>query len=415
MKQINLPPLMRGIDVKASESGLDGKSVRDAVNVVLEDDGGASRRPAHGDPGLEHAGAHSLWKNRAGTRTLYASGDTLYEFSHTTWTGTPRFSGLPVDEPVSYDEIPGAIVFTCGGVLGKLCADGAVRRPGVANLLGNKPIVLPTMGGLYPGVYQVAYTLVNDLGEESAPSSPAEIELPNGGGITVMGMGTASDVEKMRIYVSPPGGAELYLHAELSAAGTASITDQHKGPLLRFAGDIAMPGGQIVRNGKGRMLVASGPTVLASEALNYGLHDPRAGWISQRRRVALMEQVEAGLFVGTADGVVFYAGDGPADWKPQATHPFPPVPGTGRLVPPDLFDPRLVPDRGSPVAVWLSNVGLVIGRADGSVVAPQSDRMTLEAAGVGSPAFIQQKGLSQLVFLVESMTIGANGAPDSTL
>ncbi len=91
------------------------------------------------------------------------------------------------------------------------------------------------------------------------------------------------------------------------------------------------------------------------------------------------------------------------------------MPGTGRLVPPDLFDPRLVPDRGSPVAVWLSNVGLVIGRADGSVVAPQSDRMTLEAAGVGSPAFIQQKGLSQLVFLVESMTIGANGAPDSTL
>jgi hypothetical protein len=169
--------------------------VRSADNVTLQDDGGFTMRPGRGAV-TTLLGAHSFWRSPAQTRTLVAAQDVLYDVTLPGLTVSPIFTPIPWDDPVSYDDVGPDVYFTAGGVLRKIAPDGTVRRPGVADLLGITPIVSATFGGLLAGRYGVAYSLINDLGEESPISSIAWIDLAATGGITLTGITTAANVNR---------------------------------------------------------------------------------------------------------------------------------------------------------------------------------------------------------------------------
>lgn len=413
MKPTNLPMPRLGIDVRSPETELPKGAVRSATNVVLTDSGAFRRAPGQ-ELRAALDGAHSLWRGN-GT-TLVAAGATLYEVA----LGNPTtyeaiFTGLPVGDPVEYCAVGGDIYFTAGSVLGKLCADGLVRRPGVADLIGYAPTLAETVGGLFPGRYGVAYSLTNDLGEESPLSSIAWIELTTGGGILLSNLVTATDVTKVNVYVTAANGKELYLNQTRAWTTATSVTDQTLGRDAGKRGKVVMPGGGIVRDWHGRLVVAQGGFVLFSDPFDRGLADPEYGWLAIGNTVTMLEAVEGGLFVGTDDGVQFFSGNGPDDLKAVTVSSHPAVPNSGTIVPRDMFDPKLVGEGAIPVAVWLSDVGLMIGTPDGQVLEAQASRIRMTTAGGARPTVAWNGGVKQLIFSVESMTMGVGGSADGTL
>lgn len=414
MKPVKLPNPVLGIDVRSPETEVPGGAVRSAQNVILTDTGAVRRAPG---PVLRGAlpDAHSLWQAKDG-RVLCAAGETLYEvLLGDPTTFDPIFVGLPIDEPVEYDDGAGEIYFTSGEVLGKLCGDGLVRRPGVADLLGVEPVLGETVGELPAGTYGVAYSLTNDLGEESGLSSVAWLDVAEGTGILVSNLAMATDVAKVSVYVTPPDGAELYHYKTLDWVTMTSITTTDVDRLAEKTGRIPMPGGAIVRFRHGRLYVAHGSFVIFSDPHDPGLTDPRSGWANAGAEVTLMEPVEGGLYVGTADKVTFYAGAGPEDYKVAEVVRHGAVAHSGRTLPADYFDPRLVGDGGLPVAAWLSDVGLTIGAADGRILAPQGDRVILDAIGGRSVSAVKHGGVRQVIFHVESMDMGVGSVADGTV
>ncbi len=132
-----------------------------------------------------------------------------------------------------------------------------------------------------------------------------------------------------------------------------------------------------------------------------------------QRTITMFEPVRGGIFVGMHERTIFLQGDHEAFTQiPVASRGA--FPYSSCKVPADAFNGKLVPNRNEPVAAWLSEIGLAIGRPDGSVTYPQADRIRL-TGGVSRPLFMQHGGIQQGVFCVESMTTGPGGATDLTI
>jgi len=415
MKPYPLPALTIGLDVVSSETALPKGAVRQAHNIVIQNNGDFQRRPGHEGVIIPLPGAHSLWQSPAQTRVLVAAEDTLYEVDLANEAVAVAFVGLPFEAPVEYTDVGPDIYFTAGGVMRKIDPYGTVRRPGIINLLGERPTLTPTVGALPAGRYGVAYTLINDLGEESGASSIGWIDLTLGG-ILITGIPTAPNVARMNIYMTQRNGDRLYRQANLAYAASASILDDG------LNNDIAcdrmflqpMPGGDSVRLFNGRLYTVSGPWVYCSRPLDYGVSHTVSDWMTFKRTVTMFEPVAGGIWVGLHDKTLFLRGNAPGDFQLIDAAGGHGALSTGIEVPADYFNPDMVPDRATPVVCWDTDKGMAIGRADGTLVYPQSGRVMM-SAGPGRPAIMQQRGLKQIVFLHESLTMGADGAVDATI
>lgn len=409
-----LPALTRGLDVLAQETALPPGSGRVVHNVVLQDDGGFGRRPGHTSL-FTLAGAHSVWKSPSTGNVYVAAGPSLYQVNIAAASAALIFTGLQPETPVEYDEVADTTYFCAPNVLGKITAASQVRRPGIANLVGYRPTLTAAAGGLLPGTYAVAYSLLNDLGEESGLSSLAFLELASGGGITLTNLQTASNVTRMNVYVSAPNGGEMYLHVNLAVAGSASITDQMVSRQAVNADLDPLPGGDIVRYFRGRLYVARGSWLYYSAPFNYGLMNIKSGWVTLGRDIKVLEPVESGLFLGFSDRTEFLRGTGPGDFQVVPVSARGAIAHSGVRVPADYFSAGHVKDRASPVACWLSDYGVVIGHADGTVSYPQADQLRMSVTSPARALFMQRNGVKQAVFCVESIDLGVSAAVDSTI
>lgn len=391
-----------GLDVVTPESSLPEGAVRVADNVMLGNDGSVEQREgfaAH----IALPDAHSFWKSPAQTRVLAAARDKLYQVDLQTAAAAAIFTGLLTDQPVSYQDVGPDIYFCSLGTLRKIAADGTIRRPGIADLLGTTPTLTQTVGGLYAGRYGVAYSLINDLGEESPISSIAWIDLTTGG-ILLSSIQTATDVVSMRIYVTAQNGGALHHHATRAYSATTTITDQTLRKEATRSGLLPMPGGSIVRLYNGRLYVVDRKTVWVSEPLDYGVYHAERGWMTFNRTITMFEPVAGGIFIGMHERTLFLRGDHQSFTQvPVAARGA--FPRSSDKAPADYFAPNLVPNRSEPVAGWLSEVGLAIGRADGSVAYPQAQRLRLDG-GEARILFAQRGGIKQAIFCVDGMTIG---------
>jgi len=127
-----------------------------------------------------------------------------------------------------------------------------------------------------------------------------------------------------------------------------------------------------------------------------------------------MEPVQAGIFIGLRERSIFLRGNGPEDFKQIEASSHGARPNSGIDVSPDFFSANLVRDRDQPVAAWLSEVGLAVGRADGSIAYPQESRITVDG-GISRPTFFRLGGVKQCAFSVEEMTVGLEPIVDQTI
>lgn len=407
----SIPMPSRGVDVVSPEGSLETGTVRSAENVVIKDDGRLRRRPVR-SPLFGLDGVHSLWRSPAQTRLYAAAGDTLYEVDVGASAVSPLYVGLPPGRQVEYVDVGPNVYATSGGLLLKIDPEGRVRRPGVADLLGAKPTLTPTVGSLTPGRYGVAYSLINDLGEESGVSSVEFVTLAAVGGILLSGIADEDHVARVRLYMTTANGADLYPHSSHTRSATASISDPRKdGDVTKRTGKQMMPGGEIVREFNGRLYVASGRWISVSDPLDYGLCDVVGGWMSFDRTITMLEPVGSGIFVGLRERVIFLRGNDQSDFRYEDAAPHGALAHSGTSASADFFSPAVVRDRDRPVAVWLSDVGLAVGRNDGSVSFPQEGRIVV-TGGISRPAFVTHDGVKHGMFCVEGMEFGDGGARD---
>jgi len=135
---------------------------------------------------------------------------------------------------------------------------------------------------------------------------------------------------------------------------------------------VTMPGGHTVAYWRGRLLVLRGRSMLWSEPLDYGCHSPARNFVRFSSSPTWMAPLDGGVFVGLRDTVVFLAGTNPAEFQ-QRTVAGPNCPKASLVI-----DSRYLPEemagRGD-VAIWMGDIGFVVGLPDGGVVYPQAENL----------------------------------------
>lgn len=392
MGDLVLGPFSVGIDHVTSDTKLAPGAVHDAVNGDFNRSGEFTRRNGFA-PLLSASGLHSLWTSPATQWTFCGQGASLCQVRQ---TGSGSLDVAPLVEtgsmaPISFDDLN-------DGVLYANAAGAGFIRNGIA-----LPLALPTPGapaavatsngGLSAGRYGVGVSLMGE--SESALSGLTFIDVPEGGGIRLT---LQTDTFDRLLYRTAPNGDALYLCASAPGALTSYLIGNGALGRLSETRHLApLPGGQIIRQWRGRTFVARGDTVYFSEPMRYGLYSPREGFMQFASRVTLMEAVENGIFIGGTGGVIFLQGTKPSDFELKATSALAPYEGSGTVVPASLFGGD-IGKSGDHVATWLAPNGFVIGTSTGQLIETQSDRIAIADSGATQArTFVHDRRLTSII------------------
>jgi hypothetical protein len=377
--EVTLGPWPLGIDNVSPDNRLTADdrgrviSLRDAVNVDIDRAGQPSRRP--GLTVANAAAAHSLWACRLGAFCMVGAALNRVSLSGGTMTLTPLMT-LASAEPVSYTELMNRVVFSNSGTIGEITPTG-VRQLGVPEP-ASFALSADSAGGLFPGRYGVVVTNVSATGEESAASALAMVDVAANGGLLLTGL---SHTTTLRVYRTEANGDVLYRAAEVPAGMTEYLIGAGQlGKVCDTRHMARTPPGRIVRYWNGRLLIARGRHLYFTEALRYGLVDPRHAFVTMPGRITMVRPVDAGVFVSTSAGVRFLRGNAPSAWEVVDTSSEPAVEGTDIEIAASILSGDA---GGRKAALWLTGRGFVIGGADGTVTEPQAARIRLAAQAGG--------------------------------
>ena len=395
MTTINLGPWPDGINnVTVEDTQLRRTEARDIVDGDVDDEGLFRRRPAM-RLALAGPATSDVWTSPAGLGTFARQGATLGRVSRfgNAVTFDPIYTLPSNAEKVTFTELNNRVVFCTRSVLGKIEPDDSIRLIGTPD--ASQPTAAPeASGGLYGYRALVAISYLNAYGEEGALSQIVPVDVPEGGGIRLTMPPAPAEAVTTRIYRTGKSG-KLRWAADAPAAMTSYLLGAGK---LKKVADTQfkhrMMGGDYVSAWRGRLLVARGRYLFYSDAMRYGLTDPRHNHATFPRRIVFVCGLDGGVFVGLRDhGVFWLGGQDPDQWTTTNTGSAIPVPGSGIIARSDKFDPQLQLPSGE-LAIWLSENGYVIGQPTGAITQPQASRIRLPMPVAGSLAVLGRRILS---------------------
>ena len=325
----------------------------EALNVDVDDTGQISRRT--GFASVRAGAAHSLWSG--GSVALFVSGSTLYRLNAD--YSSLALCAVTPDLPVSYAEVAGRIYWSNGVETGVY--DGGPRTWGL--MVPALPDVAVIGGSLPAGTYLYSMTYRRGDGQESGAPVAGSIDLTEAGGLRFTLVASADpSVVGATIYLSQQNGDVLY-----RAVDTLGTSVDYTGDLVRLVTPLdtlllgPAPAGQIVAQYNGRVYVASGSALYASEPFGYELFDLRQYTIIDASEITIVAPVTDGIFVGTRERVVFLAGQGPESFVMQPKSDCGAIPGTLAYVDQDAAKFEIA---GKRVALFATARGL-LAVADG--------------------------------------------------
>lgn len=378
-KTVDLSPFL-GINNRVPDESLArvergrrvGNYLRNAVNVDITNAGTLKRRTGR-ERRVECSDAHSLWGMNS-EETYYVDGTTLYLYPR-----TQVRTGLTRGMRVSFAADPrGGAIWSNGVEIGRVVG-GQSSPLGISAPNPAPSVSAGSGGGLPAGKYMVAVCSESSAGEQSAPAGPYQIDVPQGGRITVSGLGGRSAV-----YMSPQNGDELYRVATASSSHTIHSLPTF-GAVCSTLGLQSMPPGQIVRWHNGRLLVASGSMLYVSEPYAPALFNPLRGFIPLPDRITVLEPCGDGVFIATREATYRLSGADALDSQLSDLLPYGAVEGTAKKSP------------WMKSVAWFSSNGLVIGSEDGSISNPQEDNVAVGSAEYGATLYRESDGMSQVV------------------
>lgn len=347
-----------------------------ADNVDINDKGYLKRRK--GQTVTLAGNAHSLWADKGMALAvldeqlvrLVASGAGLEAIS--VRAGMARL-------PVSYSRGgDGDVYWSNGSAIRRVTASGE-DRPVATAPLPSSPAMSLGAGGLPPGLYLVAFTVLGPDGE--SPATPTvQIQVPENGALVI-----GAAVADALVYMSGPNGDILTLQGRVSAAqGLTVYTINDTGRRCDTIGAVVMPPGNIVRHYNGCLVVARGNTIYRSRPYNYGLLDPAKGYFTFPEEVTLIEPMDNGVYLATDRTYwvtdLLESTDGLSGLLPYGA-----IPGTSGQTP------------DAKRAFWHTPHGLVIGGNDGAPRNLQEDALSFSDASSGASLYRERDGMRQVI------------------
>lgn len=336
-----------------------------AENVDLMGEGYVKRR--RGQTLLDATASHSIWSDLTGGYVV--QGTDLRRFDGGTLGSVIR-ANMP-NRPVSYSRgADGVVYWSNGQDIRRI--DGTDK--GIAPMPPSPdPAVAVTTGALRAGKYLVAFTSTTADGESPA-TQPVQLDVPDNGGIMFL-----AD-EPVNVFMSGPNGNILTF--QVRASGDAIIVHNESGRRCETLNTALMPAGNIVRHYNGRMLVASGPSLYASNPYNYGVYDPSSSYFPFPADITVVEPTDNGLYI-CADKT-YWIGDLYED-KLQALLPYGAILGSSVQSPEDQS------------VYWSSPRGLIRADKNASVKNLQEDALEIAPARRGATQFRERDGAHHVV------------------
>ena len=408
-----------GIDQLSDETSLlsddNGRTIafREGTNIDLDTEGNCGRRQGQIKK-LTGSGYHSLYESKRGWLMLCNKQELgVY---NTTSNSLVVLANMEESQPTSFAELNGNIYYMNPGAKGMIRAN----EIGVRTLGVDLPKVTPSFtaaagGSFEAGKYGIAYSIVDDTGEES-PLGPLMVLTITERSSIQGTLFTTYPNTKYRVYITSVDGEELYQAVEFDADVISYLISDHgegRQPATQYLSNL--PFGYILRAHGSRLYVATNDFVFFSEPFLPHLTNAANGFIPVTGFVTMVQPVETGIFIGDQTGVRFYSGDDPEEFQVKDVSSEPVVYGTAVAVPGE-FLPGDMGKGSDTVAIWLAPSGYQVGMPSGEIIRLHTKQVQLPRYVQGCAAFSTQDGRKQLITPVNSNELAdVSVALDSTI
>jgi len=375
-----IAPRLRADDARMQAGRDDGMFVDALQNGYVADDGVVVALP-----GPQTVATGTGWRNGVST----PAGLLVHDKGAGTLIADPAgdadivVSGLSTTHDAVFQPHQGLIYWWCGTDRGRITPDG-VNYPWALPQAAT-PTVTTIAGTMPAGRYLVSVTWLDSTGAESgcAPSFEATLATP---GALRIAVGTIpADVDKVRVYVSPPNGQQPAWVADVAtSAFPYDVTTAHdqagtKALIpLRTQGLDPLPVGDGMTTRGGFLLTWSDAVLWFSAGSWSHLCDVSRNLVAFPSDILGAVGVDGGVWVVTETGAYWVGGP---DLNQASVVPVISrrkyATGGVRAAAADAFGVQTTRD----VALFASSEGPVVGTADGQLVAPLADSQLWDVAG----------------------------------
>lgn len=376
--------------------------LRSAINVDFDDEGYIRRRSGRRKL-VDLVNGHSIAS--VGPWLLAGDGDTLQwiDTSQNPPVARPLAGGLS-GAPISW-VYAGRSAFGCNGTDTILIDPGPSAGPWAVSP-PSPPNLSRIDGNLPAGKYLVAASVVTPDGREHGARGPAAIDLPDGGGIRVDLVGVSPSATTVNVYLTDANGDLPYHHTPAPAHLThvdlvipAPTTDPIQ--VLGLSGP--PPGVDLVSTFAGRILASDGHALYWSQPFAHHLFDLANDVQLMPAPPVVIAPLSNGFYLADEHTVLWVEGLDPKSWRPHPVLEARSSRGTALVLPAKAIAKV---DSPGPVAVWMTNRGLVAGTEDGQVQLLSRDFVAIDAYQRASLVYREQSGVRQLLAALDQPTQG---------
>lgn len=385
-----------GLNNRATDAPLDANgnpaALREAVNVVLDQQGKPRRRPGL-TAIVEAERAHSLFD--AGAHLLAWVDGSFNAYDRD--MGATPLRALP-DRYITCATDDFDVYWSNGVEQGRIAEDLGLHPFWVGT---PTPVTLAVSGagGLSAGRYEVAVTAVDADGRESGASGPVQATLADGQGLAVTLPALPAGGALWRVYVTPPDGEVFYQCAELPGNATTCAIGVHTpgAKLDTLWLDVLPPCAQL-RAGHNRLYALDKNVLMFSEPYRIGLMHPD-NHVVIGTDCTLLEPLgdgeTAGCWVADHKRTYWMGGADPANWSQIAKYPHAAVPGSSMTLP----GTRLGLETTDLVAYWIAANGTpCIGLPGGQLMPLRESSLALPVNGErGASGLMLFDGIAQVL------------------
>lgn len=363
----------------------------EAVNVDIDDSGRVSRRVGQT---MKVAGAaHSLWAED--DLCLFVQGGALKRL-HSDYTTETLRTGM--SDTVHYVKVNDRVYWTDGAQTG-MVALGVAQNWGMP-IEYNQPNAVVGAGVMRAGTYLYAMTKIGPDGQESGTGMAVRVDLPVDSGLT-FSWPTDIDADSVAIYLSEPNSEVLYRAlTEHAANGTAVFAGGALALPLNTQWLDSPPTGQCLTYHRGRIYIATGAFLYATDAVGYNYVDLRDYLAIDNTMIRFIAGVTHGLYVGTEKAVYFLQGDKLDELTSNSVVDSFGVAGSAIIV--DGFaatgDKALA---GNQCAMFATGLGICMGTPDGVVTNLTLDRFQTTMGRIGAAVFRSGATLNQYLLAMQ--------------
>ena len=379
---IDLGKFPFGMNNIAKETSLPEGSLREAINVDIDDAGNTRLREGY-ELLYSGSGIGSLYERyfREGTELKYLNDDN---------TATVVTN---VEGKVRYTKLNERIYYTDGYSNGIL--DGIVSTPLSVETPKTFEVAHSSIGSLEPGLYLVTCAYLSPEGILSGAPITTEIKLFSTGGITVT-VPQPIIPGKIVIYCTPGNSPVLHEQAILNY-GINTYTISSIGKSVRTCSTQfmdPMPPGQIIEYYKGKLYIAHGNELWFSEPHRYGLTIPSKNFFYFPDRITVCVAVDNGIYV-VSDKTYFITFSKTEEATMKEVSQNKAVEGTSLKIPGSSFGFEFESD----LAYWFSEEGAVVGLPNGQIHNLTDDVLAVSdnTSKVGTSLQREYNGIKQII------------------